>query len=87
MFNCVHSALIINLTFISFQGYKSKHWSKMSKIEKMSVLGVRSFGVEDKDKQVISFFSPLTVIVGPNGAGKTVCILLSVIMCVKFKCW
>ena len=38
----------------------------------MSILGVRSFGVEDKDKQVISFFSPLTVLVGPNGAGKTV---------------
>ncbi|MGH0117893.1 UNVERIFIED_CONTAM: hypothetical protein FKN15_074360 [Acipenser sinensis] len=44
----------------------------MSKIEKMSILGVRSFGVEDKDKQVITFFSPLTVLVGPNGAGKTV---------------
>lgn len=54
----------------------------MSKIEKMSILGVRSFGVEDKDKQVISFFSPLTVLVGPNGAGKTVCILLSVSVCV-----
>lgn len=44
----------------------------MSKIDKMSILGVRSFGVEDKDMQVISFFSPLTVLVGPNGAGKTV---------------
>uniref|UniRef100_A0AAZ3R2K2 Zinc-hook domain-containing protein n=1 Tax=Oncorhynchus tshawytscha TaxID=74940 RepID=A0AAZ3R2K2_ONCTS len=44
----------------------------MSRIEKMSILGVRSFGVEDKDKQVISFFNPLTVLVGPNGAGKTV---------------
>uniref|UniRef100_A0A8C7QB85 RAD50 homolog, double strand break repair protein n=1 Tax=Oncorhynchus mykiss TaxID=8022 RepID=A0A8C7QB85_ONCMY len=43
----------------------------MSRIEKMSILGVRSFGVEDKDKQVISFFNPLTVLVGPNGAGKT----------------
>lgn len=38
----------------------------------MSILGVRSFGIEDKDKQVISFFTPLTVLVGPNGAGKTV---------------
>lgn len=38
----------------------------------MSILGVRSFGIEDKDIQVISFFSPLTVLVGPNGAGKTV---------------
>jgi len=44
----------------------------MSKIEKMSILGVRSFGVEDKDKQIITFFSPLTILVGPNGAGKTV---------------
>uniref|UniRef100_A0A8C4E4M8 RAD50 homolog, double strand break repair protein n=1 Tax=Dicentrarchus labrax TaxID=13489 RepID=A0A8C4E4M8_DICLA len=43
----------------------------MSKIDKMSILGVRSFGIEDKDKQVISFFNPLTVLVGPNGAGKT----------------
>lgn len=44
----------------------------MSKIEKMSILGVRSFGIEDKDKQIITFFSPLTILVGPNGAGKTV---------------
>uniref|UniRef100_A0A3B3VRW0 RAD50 double strand break repair protein n=1 Tax=Poecilia latipinna TaxID=48699 RepID=A0A3B3VRW0_9TELE len=43
----------------------------MSKIDKMSILGVRSFGIEDKDKQIISFFTPLTVLVGPNGAGKT----------------
>uniref|UniRef100_A0A7M4EQT0 RAD50 double strand break repair protein n=1 Tax=Crocodylus porosus TaxID=8502 RepID=A0A7M4EQT0_CROPO len=43
----------------------------MSKIEKMSILGVRSFGVEDKDKQIISFLNPLTILVGPNGAGKT----------------
>ncbi|XP_023694117.1 DNA repair protein RAD50 [Paramormyrops kingsleyae] len=51
----------------------------MSKIEKMSILGVRSFGVEDKDKQVISFFTPLTVLVGPNGAGKT-----TIIECLKY---
>ncbi|XP_053096272.1 DNA repair protein RAD50 isoform X3 [Pangasianodon hypophthalmus] len=51
----------------------------MSKIEKMSILGVRSFGVEDKDKQIISFFSPLTVLVGPNGAGKT-----TIIECLKY---
>lgn len=38
----------------------------------MSILGVRSFGIEDKDKQIITFFSPLTILVGPNGAGKTV---------------
>lgn len=46
--------------------------ANMSKIDKMSILGVRSFGIEDKDKQVITFFTPLTVLVGPNGAGKTV---------------
>uniref|UniRef100_A0A3Q2GJW1 RAD50 homolog, double strand break repair protein n=1 Tax=Cyprinodon variegatus TaxID=28743 RepID=A0A3Q2GJW1_CYPVA len=51
----------------------------MSKIDKMSILGVRSFGVEDKDKQVISFFTPLTVLVGPNGAGKT-----TIIECLKY---
>ncbi|XP_075065839.1 DNA repair protein RAD50 isoform X2 [Mixophyes fleayi] len=51
----------------------------MSKIEKMSILGVRSFGVEDKDKQVITFLSPLTVLVGPNGAGKT-----TIIECLKY---
>lgn len=44
----------------------------MSRIEKMSIMGVRSFGIEDKDKQVITFFRPLTILVGPNGAGKTV---------------
>uniref|UniRef100_A0AAY4AU31 Zinc-hook domain-containing protein n=1 Tax=Denticeps clupeoides TaxID=299321 RepID=A0AAY4AU31_9TELE len=51
----------------------------MSKIEKMSILGVRSFGVEDKDKQIITFFTPLTVLVGPNGAGKT-----TIIECLKY---
>ncbi|NXC70268.1 RAD50 protein, partial [Anhinga anhinga] len=51
----------------------------MSKIEKMSILGVRSFGVEDKDKQIISFFNPLTILVGPNGAGKT-----TIIECLKY---
>ena len=47
-------------------------FANMSRIEKMSILGVRSFGIEDKDKQIITFFSPLTILVGPNGAGKTV---------------
>ncbi|KAM9266095.1 DNA repair protein RAD50 [Cariama cristata] len=51
----------------------------MSKIEKMSILGVRSFGVEDKDKQIITFFTPLTILVGPNGAGKT-----TIIECLKY---
>ncbi|NXF06396.1 RAD50 protein, partial [Smithornis capensis] len=51
----------------------------MSRIEKMSILGVRSFGVEDKDKQIISFLNPLTILVGPNGAGKT-----TIIECLKY---
>ncbi|NWW05543.1 RAD50 protein, partial [Oreocharis arfaki] len=51
----------------------------MSRIEKMSILGVRSFGVEDKDKQIITFFDPLTILVGPNGAGKT-----TIIECLKY---
>ncbi|NWR83565.1 RAD50 protein, partial [Furnarius figulus] len=53
----------------------------MSKIEKMSILGVRSFGTEDKDKQIITFYSPLTILVGPNGAGKT-----TIIECLKYIC-
>nr|XP_045363781.1 DNA repair protein RAD50 isoform X2 [Camelus bactrianus] len=53
----------------------------MSWIEKMSILGVRSFGIEDKDKQIITFFSPLTILVGPNGAGKT-----TIIECLKYIC-
>ncbi|XP_029439215.1 DNA repair protein RAD50 [Rhinatrema bivittatum] len=51
----------------------------MSKIDKMSILGVRSFGVEDKHKQIITFFTPLTILVGPNGAGKT-----TIIECLKY---
>ncbi|XP_029643007.1 DNA repair protein RAD50 isoform X1 [Octopus sinensis] len=43
----------------------------MSTIKKMSIQGIRSFGPEDSDKQVISFFCPLTLILGQNGTGKT----------------
>nr|KAG5696240.1 hypothetical protein BaRGS_019942 [Batillaria attramentaria] len=44
----------------------------MSQIEKMSIMGIRSFGPEDRDRQIIQFQSPLTLILGPNGTGKTV---------------
>ena len=44
----------------------------MALIETLSILGIRSFGPEDKHQQVIKFQHPLTLIVGPNGAGKTV---------------
>ncbi|XP_078407239.1 DNA repair protein RAD50 [Cetorhinus maximus] len=53
----------------------------MSKIEKMSIQGVRSFGIDDKNKQIITFYTPLTVLVGPNGAGKT-----TIIECLKYIC-
>ncbi|XP_062909196.1 DNA repair protein RAD50 [Mobula hypostoma] len=53
----------------------------MSRIEKMSIQGVRSFGIDDKDKQIITFNTPLTVLVGPNGAGKT-----TIIECLKYIC-
>ena len=45
----------------------------MSSINKLSIRGIRSFGHEDHDRQVIEFFHPLTLITGHNGAGKTVC--------------
>lgn len=51
---------------------KSRNSAEMARIEKMSILGVRSFGIEDKDKQIITFLNPMTILVGPNGAGKTV---------------
>ncbi|XP_053391568.1 DNA repair protein RAD50-like, partial [Mercenaria mercenaria] len=51
----------------------------MSTIEKMSILGIRSFGPEEKDKQTIQFCKPLTLILGPNGTGKT-----TIIECLKY---
>ncbi|GAB1599065.1 DNA repair protein RAD50-like [Argonauta hians] len=51
----------------------------MSTLEKMSIQGIRSFGPDDSDKQVISFFCPLTLILGQNGTGKT-----TIIECLKF---
>lgn len=42
----------------------------MASISKLSVRGVRAFSPDDEE-QVISFYSPLTVIVGNNGCGKT----------------
>lgn len=62
---------VLNLAGLQPPGVQIRN-TNMSRIEKMSILGVRSFGIEDKDKQIITFFSPLTILVGPNGAGKTV---------------
>ncbi|KAI0506904.1 AAA domain-containing protein [Xylaria bambusicola] len=49
----------------------------MSKIDKLSIIGIRSFG--HVDRQNIAFFTPLTLIVGYNGSGKT-----TIIECLKY---
>ncbi|WJX33343.1 DNA repair protein rad50 [Trifolium repens] len=51
----------------------------MSTVDKMLIKGIRSFDPENKN--VITFFKPLTLIVGPNGAGKT-----TIIECLKLSC-
>ncbi|XP_078495621.1 DNA repair protein RAD50 [Ciona intestinalis] len=51
----------------------------MSMIDKMSIMGIRAFGPDDRDQQVIRFQHPLTLLVGPNGAGKT-----TIIECLKY---
>lgn len=42
----------------------------MSRIEKLSIRGIRSFDPQEEIK--IEFFQPLTLIQGHNGSGKTV---------------
>ena len=49
----------------------------MSRIDKLSVLGVRSF--DNTRSETIEFHSPLTLIVGLNGSGKT-----TIIECLKY---
>lgn len=49
----------------------------MSKIDKLSILGVRSF--DNTRSETIHFGSPLTLIVGLNGSGKT-----TIIECLKY---
>ncbi|KAI8951897.1 AAA domain-containing protein [Xylaria longipes] len=49
----------------------------MSKIDKLSILGIRSFDIQER--QSLSFFTPLTLIVGYNGSGKT-----TIIECLKY---
>ncbi|KAK3020639.1 hypothetical protein RJ639_046423 [Escallonia herrerae] len=51
----------------------------MSTVDKMLIKGIRSFDPENKN--VTTFFRPLTLIVGPNGAGKT-----TIIECLKLSC-
>jgi len=49
----------------------------MSKIEKLTISGIRSFG--PGTEAMIEFDKPLTVISGMNGCGKT-----TIIECLKF---
>ena len=49
----------------------------MSKIDKLSILGVRSF--DNTRSETIQFHAPLTLIVGTNGSGKT-----TIIECLKY---
>ena len=49
----------------------------MSKVEKLSILGVRSF--DNARSETIAFHTPLTLIVGLNGSGKT-----TIIECLKY---
>jgi DNA repair protein RAD50 len=49
----------------------------MSKIEKLSIQGIRSFG--HQSREAIQFNTPLTLIVGYNGSGKT-----TIIECLKY---
>lgn len=51
----------------------------MSKLDRMNLMGIRSFGPEDADVQKIKFESPLTLIQGQNGCGKT-----TIIEAIKF---
>jgi len=52
----------------------------MAFIERMSILGIRSFGASDQDRGMIKFHTPLTLILGPNGTGKTVCKISNEVM-------
>ena len=49
----------------------------MSRIDKLSILGVRSF--DNTRNETIQFHTPLTLIVGMNGSGKT-----TIIECLKY---
>ncbi|KAH9508246.1 DNA repair protein rad50 [Bulinus truncatus] len=48
-------------------------------LEKLGIQGIRSFGPDQDDFQLLKFFTPLTLILGPNGTGKT-----TIIECLKY---
>ncbi|KAK7204420.1 AAA domain-containing protein [Myxozyma melibiosi] len=49
----------------------------MSSIQKLSIQGIRSF--DQTEREVIHFYTPLTLIVGHNGSGKT-----TIIECLRY---
>ncbi|KAL8820308.1 MAG: hypothetical protein Q9223_001446 [Gallowayella weberi] len=51
------------------------HNFSRSKIDKLSIRGIRSF--DNAQPEIIQFSTPLTLIVGYNGSGKTVCDCMS----------
>ncbi|KAI3378089.1 hypothetical protein SNEBB_008227, partial [Seison nebaliae] len=53
----------------------------MSYLDTLTIQGVRSYGVNEEDRQEIKFLRPLTIIVGMNGSGKT-----TIIESLKFSC-
>ncbi len=63
----------VHYMLVSWLGYRSI----MSSIEKLKIVGIRSFGPNVEN--VIEFHTPLTIIVGHNGAGKT-----TIIECLKY---
>lgn len=51
------------------EGVVPPHCCKMSCLNKLSILGIRSF--DNRRAETIKFYTPLTLIVGYNGSGKT----------------
>ena len=51
----------------------------MATLKKLGICGIRSFGCEDEDIQIIKFRKPLTLILGENGCGKS-----TVIECLRY---